>query len=52
MSIQRRSKQSRYKGLLSMDNRERRSYSRGVYPTQDTYRKGTVRVKHEEEADL
>ena len=26
-------------------------HARGVYPTQDTSRKGTARVKQEEEAD-
>ena len=35
----------------SMDYRERWSHARGVYTTQDTSRKGTVRAKREEEAD-
>ena len=34
-----------------MDCRERGSHARGVSPTQDTSRMGTVRVKEEEEAD-
>ena len=34
-----------------MDYRERRTYTRGVYPTQDTSRMGTARVEKEEEAD-
>ena len=34
-----------------MDNRERGSHARGAYPTQDTPRMVTARVKHEEEAD-
>ena len=32
-----------------MDNREQGSHARGVYPTQDTSRTRTVRVKQEEE---
>ena len=31
-----------------MDNRERGYRARGVYPTQDTSRMGTARVKREE----
>ena len=34
-----------------MDYRERRSHGLGVYPTKDTSRMGTVRVKQEKEAD-
>ena len=34
-----------------MDYRERGSRARGVYPTQDTLRMGTARVKKEEETD-
>ena len=36
---------------LRMDYRERGSHARGVYPTQDTSRMGTARVKEEEGAD-
>ena len=32
-----------------MDNRERESHKRGVYPTQDTQRTETARMKQEEE---
>ena len=35
-----------------MNNRERGSRARGVYPTQDTSHMGTARVKQEEEANL
>ena len=34
-----------------MDNRERESHARGVYPTQDTARLETARIKQEEETD-
>ena len=34
-----------------MDCRERRSHARGAYPTQDTLRMETVRVKQEEVAN-
>ena len=34
-----------------MDCRERGSHARGVYPTQDSQRIETARVKEEEEAD-
>ena len=34
-----------------MDCRERGSHARGVYPTHDTWRMGTARVKQEEETD-
>ena len=34
-----------------MDYREQGSHARGVYATQYTSRKGTVRVKQEEEAN-
>ena len=34
-----------------MGNRERELRARGEYPTQDTSRMATVRVKQEEEAD-
>ena len=34
-----------------MDCKGRGSQARGVYPTQDTSRMGTARVKKEEEAD-
>ena len=39
------------KGPSSMSCRDRGSYARGVYPTQDTSRMGTTIVKQEEEAD-
>ena len=39
----------KYKGPFSIDYRERGSHAKGVYSTQYTSRKGTVRVKHEEE---
>ena len=35
-----------------MDSREWGSHARDVYPTQDTSRMGTVRVKKEEETDI
>ena len=38
-------KRTKYKGPSSMDCRERESHARGVYPTQDTSRMGTARVK-------
>ena len=41
----------KYKGLFSIDYRERKSHSRGVYPIQDTSRMGKARVKQEEETD-
>ena len=34
-----------------MDYRERESHVRGVYPTQDNLRMGTLKAKQEEEAD-
>ena len=34
-----------------MDYREPRFHARGVYPTRDTSRMGTARVKEDEEAD-
>ena len=34
-----------------MDYRERGSHVQGVYPTRDTSRMGTVRVKQEKETD-
>ena len=34
-----------------MDYGERESHLRGVYPTQNTSRMGTERVKQKEEAD-
>ena len=34
-----------------MDYMERGSHAQGVYPTQDTSRIGTARVKQEEEAN-
>ena len=34
-----------------MDYRERGSHPRGLYPTQNTSRMGTARVKQEKEAD-
>ena len=34
-----------------MDHREQGSHARGVYPTQDTSRMGTPRVKQEVETD-
>ena len=39
------------KGTSSMDCRERGFHAQGLYPTQDTSRMGTVRVKEEEGAD-
>ena len=45
-------KTPKYERHLSMDCRERGSHARGVYPTQDTSRMGTARVKQEEEADI
>ena len=44
-------KDQKYKGPFSIDNSERRSHARGVYPTQDTSRMGTVKMKQEEETD-
>ena len=41
----------KYKGTSSMNCRERGSHARGVYPTQDTSRMGTAKVKQGEEAD-
>ena len=41
----------KYAGPFSMGYRERGSNALGVYPTQDTSRVGTARVKQEEEAD-
>ena len=41
----------KYKGPSSIDNRERGSQARGVYPTQDTSHMGKARVKEEEEVD-
>ena len=37
--------------LHSIDCRERRFHARDVYPTQDTSRMGSARVKQEEETD-
>ena len=34
-----------------MDNRERGSHARGVYPTQNTSLMETARMKQEEQAD-
>ena len=34
-----------------MDYRERGSHARGVYPSQDTSRMGTARVRQEQETD-
>ena len=34
-----------------MENREQAFHALGVYPTQDTSRMGTARMKQEEEAD-
>ena len=34
-----------------MDYRERGSHARGMYPTQNTLRMGTARVKQEEETN-
>ena len=42
---------TKYKGPISTDCRDRGSQARGVYPTQDTSRMRTARVKQEEEAD-
>ena len=33
-----------------MNYREHRSHARGMYPTQDTSRMGTARVKQEKDA--
>ena len=41
----------KYEGQFRMACREQGSHARGVYPTQDTSRMGTARVKQEEEAD-
>ena len=41
----------KYNRPFSMDYRERGSNAEGVYPTQDTLRMRTVRVKQEKEAD-
>ena len=35
----------KYKGSFNMNCKERGSHARGVYPTQDTSRMGTVSVK-------
>ena len=40
-------KRLKYKGPLSIDCRERGSHAQDVYPTQDTLRMGTARVKSE-----
>ena len=40
----------KYTGLYNNCS-ERGSHARGVYPTQDTSRMGTAKVKQEEEAD-
>ena len=45
-------KRPKYKRQFSMDNGERRSHTRDVYPSQDTPCMGTARVKQEEETDL
>ena len=42
---------SKYKEQFSMDYRERRSNARGVHPTQDTSRMGTVMVKQNEKEE-
>ena len=49
-SLRRRCKRPTCKRQFSIDNRERGFHARGVYPTQDTSRMGTARVK-EEKAD-
>ena len=36
---------------VNTDYRERGSHARSVYPTQDTSRIGTARVKRDQEAD-
>ena len=41
----------KYKRPSRLDYRERGSHARGVYPTQDSSRVGTARVKQEVEAD-
>ena len=41
----------KYAGPFNIDYRERESHARGVYPTQDTSRLGTARLKGENEAD-
>ena len=43
------SKRSKYKEVSSMNCMARESHARGVYPTQDTPRMGTARLKQEEE---
>ena len=45
-----RRKTPKHKGPFSIDYEEWRSHARGVYPTQDTSRMGTAKVKQEEEA--
>ena len=44
-------KRSKYKGTFSIDCRERESHEHCVYPTQNTPRMETARVKQEEKAD-
>ena len=44
-------KRPKYNGSFSIDHRERESHARGAYPTQDTSRMGTARLKYEEAAD-
>ena len=44
-SLRRRCEIPEYKGLVSTDYRERGSNTRSVYPTQDTSRMKTVKVK-------
>ena len=41
----------KYKAPFSMDYREWRSYARSVYPSKDSSRMVTTKVKQEEEAD-
>ena len=44
-------KRLKYKEPFSIHYREWRSHARGVYPTQETSRITTARVKEEKEAD-
>ena len=49
--MQSRSRRPKHKSLFGMDYRERGPHARGVYPTQDTSRMETARLKQEEEED-
>ena len=49
--MQRCCKRSKHESPFNMDYRERSSHARGVYPTQDTSRMATARVKQEGKED-